>query len=56
MEQKGAEDEAMPSSEAKPMRTRHLSKALNARRLEKNPMNNIPASSKNNTIAKNITP
>ena len=47
MEQKGAEDEATPSSEAKLMRTRHLSKALNARRLEEFLANDFPAPLKN---------
>ena len=54
IEWKGAEDKAMPSSEAKPMGTRHVSKALNARRLEESHVNNFPASLKNMTINKNV--
>ena len=50
IEWKCAEDEAMPSSEAKPMRTHHLSKALNAQRLEEFLVNNFPAPLKNITI------
>ena len=49
-----SEDEVTPSSEAKPMRTRHLSKVLNARRLEESHVNNFPASLKNITINKNV--
>ena len=44
IEWKGAEDKATPSSEAKPMGTRHVSKALNARRLEESHVNNFPIS------------
>ena len=54
IEWKGAEDEATPSSEAKPMETRHVSKALNARRLEESHVNNFPASLKNMTINRNV--
>ena len=49
-----AKDEATSSSEAKPMGTRHMSKALNARRLEESHVNNFPASLKNMTINRNV--
>ena len=44
IEWKGVEDEATPSSEAKPMGTLHVFKALNARRLEESHVNNFPTS------------
>ena len=50
IEWKCTEDEATPSSEAKPMRMLHLSKALNARRLEEFLVNNFPAPLKDITI------
>ena len=43
-------DEATPSSKAKPMRTRHLSRSLNARQLEEFLVNDFPAPLKNITI------
>ena len=51
---KGAEEETTPSSETKPMGTHHVSKALNARRLEESHVNNFPASLKNMTINRNV--
>ena len=53
IEWKGTEDEATPSSEAKPMGTGHVSKALNAR-LEESHVNNFPASLKNMTVTRNV--
>ena len=50
IEWKCAEDEATPSSKVKLMRTRYLSKALNAQRLEEFLVNNFPAPLKNITI------
>ena len=50
IEWKCAEDDATPSSEAEPMKTRHLSRALNARRLKEFLVNDFPAPLKNVTI------